>query len=406
MPRILLEKEIKDMLLKLKPEEIDVILLSKLFGSTFNMETKSMTEPIVPRNRKMVLKAGEYINKNDITTTPGIFMYNKLLIEGKLDKIIPEGFYNPPVIDKKAHNKLLKYLFPAVKDKKMSIETLQRFLRDMEFWGLKPLTIFSPSFTKNTVTSNPKVMKEKERLLKEAREKNNGEVPLNQMIDIENYLVDLNKKLIKDDPGMTLYDSGSRGSFDNDFKNNNIMVGPVLNPATGEYDLMESNYIDGISKKDLAIAGNLVVNAGFPKAVGTQNGGYKTKQFYAGFQSIVIDKPGTDCGTQVYLTDILNEHTKNDFLYSYILDGKKLILLDESNIDKYMGKVLKRRSPLFCTSDKICNKCAGERFNYFDLYNAGSTTVKMPNGLMNKNMKRFHVAKIVLDEVDPSSLLI
>ena len=67
-----------------------------------------------------------------------------------MENIIPDGFYNPPVIDNKAHNKLLSYLFPAVKDGKMSIKTLKIFLRDMEFWGLKPLTIFSPSFTKAT----------------------------------------------------------------------------------------------------------------------------------------------------------------------------------------------------------------------------------------------------------------
>lgn len=406
MARILLENELKEKLLKLKPEEIDILLMSKLFGSTFSMETKKMSDPIIPRNRKMVLKAGEYINKKDIVTTPGIFMYNKLLIEGKMDNIIPEGFYNPPVIDKKAHNNLLKYLFPAVKDGVMSIETLQKFLKDMEFWGLKPLTIFSPSFTKNVATSNPTIMKEKKKLLDEAKKKNNGKIPLKQMIDIEDHLIKRNKELIKDDPGMTLYDSGSRGSFDNDFKNCNIMVGPVLNPATNEYDLMESNYIDGIAKKDLAVAGNLVVNAGFPKAVGTQVGGYYTKQFYAAFQSIMVDKAGTDCGTKGYLVDILDKNTYNDFLYSYIIENGKTILLDESNINKYMGKVLKRRSPLFCISDKFCNKCMGERFNYFDLYNAGSTTVKIPNGLMNKNMKRFHVAKVVLDEVDPDKLLI
>jgi hypothetical protein len=204
---------------------------------------------------------------------------------------------------------------------------------------------------------------------------------------------------------MTLYDSGSRGTFDNDFKNNSIMLGPILNPATKAYDFMESNYIDGISKEDLPIAANIAVNAAYPKSVGTQVGGYKTKQFYAVFQSIIIDKPGTDCGTKQCRKILLTNKNLNDFILSYIMvDGKKE-LLTFKNADKYIGKVINKRSPMFCTGEKICSVCAGKIFEFFDIKNAGATTVRMSNDIMEKNMKKFHNAKITLDEVDPDTLL-
>ena len=275
----------------------------------------------------------------------------------------------------------------------------------MEFWALKPLAIFSPSFTKATTTSNPKVMAEKKRLIKEAKEKYGDNIPLGTMVDIEDALVKMNYELNKGDPGMTLYDSGSRGSFDNDFKNNNIMLGPIFNPATKTYSLMESNYIDGIEKEELATAANIAVNAAYPKSVGTQVGGYKTKQFYAVFQAVVVDKPGTDCGTKQCRDVYLTKKNLNDYILSYIVDNGKLVLLDYNNADKYIGKVVHKRSPLFCKNEKICSVCAGKIFEFFDIKNAGATTVRISNDIMEKNMKKFHNAKISLDEIDPDKLL-
>ena len=93
------------------------------------------------------------------------------------------------------------------------------------------------------------------------------------MVDIRNELLDVARDTIKCDPGKTLFDSGSRGSFDNDFGNMFVAVGPVENPVTGQFDFMKSNYIGGISKEDLVAAGNIIVNAEYPKAIGTAKGG-------------------------------------------------------------------------------------------------------------------------------------
>lgn len=401
-----LDEKYKKMLLDIDPKKINVIDINKLFGTTYNIKTKEQTEPIIPRYKKITLKANEYINKTDVVTTPGTLLFNKLLVEANdLSDIIPNGYYNPKDIGKKGYFGFLNLLFPAVVAEKIDMDKVIKVSNDLQFWGLKLIITFSPSFTKAVATSNPKVIAEKKKCVAELRKKYGDDIPLSEIVDLEDKLVEMNRELIKDDPGMTLYKSGSRGSFENDFKNCNVMVGAMQNPATGKYDLMESNYIDGIEKKDLPIAGNIVVNAGYPKAVGTKDGGYFTKKFYAAFQSIVIDEKGTDCKTKVTLDEFVTDKNKNNLLYSYILEGDKLVLLTPDNINKYVGKTVHKRSPLFCKNKKICNKCAGELFNYFNLYNAGATAVTIPNGLMNKNMKRFHVAKVFLDEVDLNTLI-
>lgn len=403
--RKLLDDSLKKKLLSIDRKTFTINDMSNLFGETYDTETKSMKKAEIPRNTYFELKAGEYTNQKNIQTTPGIFMYNKLFVEGKIDKIIPDGYYNT-IVTKDAHNKLLNYIFKGLVNEQITIETVQEFIDDMEFWGIKPQTIFSPSFTKATTTSNPKVMAEKRRLIKAAKEKYGDNIPLSEMVKIEDTLVKMNYEENAGDSGMSLYDSGSRGSFNNDFKNNNIMLGPILNPSTKQYDLMESNYIDGISKEDLAISANIVVNAGYPKAVGTQVGGYKTKQFYAVFQSIVIDKPGSDCGTKQTRKVKLTEKNLNDHILSYIIvDGKK-VLLNYENASQFIGKTVNKRSPMFCKGERICSVCAGKIFEFFDIKNAGATTVRIPNDIMEKNMKKFHDAKIVLDDVDPDKLLI
>jgi len=267
-----LEDNFKKMLFDIDPKTVTVKDINKLFGTTMNVKTGEQTEPILPKNRKITLKAREYINTKDIITTPGIFLFNKIIVEkNEISHIVPDGFYNPDVINKKTYSDFLGLLFPAVVNKKITMEVVQRVVKEVEFWGLKLAITFSPAFTKAVATAHPKVMEEKKKRVAALRKEYGDEVPLDKIVQLEDDLVALNADLIKDDPGMYLYYSGGRGSFENDFKNCNVMVGAMQNPATGKYDMMESNYIEGIAKKDLPIAGNIVVNAGFPKAVGTKD---------------------------------------------------------------------------------------------------------------------------------------
>jgi len=85
-------------------------------------------------------------------------------------------------------------------------------------------------------------------------------------------------------------------------------------------------------------------------------------------------------------------------------DGQ-LILLDADNIDKYIGKKVKIRSPLYCTTDKICSKCAGELYYRLEMKNLGLIGDRIASTIMQKSMKQFHDSTIKTTVIDYESHL-
>ena len=253
----------KKELLALNQDDLSVSLISKLFGKTTSKKDGKfvVNEPVYNIRALMHLDAGEYINKEPVDTTVGSFLFNKLMVEGMIDIIVPNGYYNE-VIDKKGFGKLKKMISEAVMMKKLPVNpNLIKWLKHYEFYGMKVCTIFSPSYSEGLLRQNSKVIERKNELLK-----NKDSSDVTGMTEIEDELVADSRKILKNDTGMTLFDSGARGSFDNDYKNMNLMVGPVKIPGTDDFDMITSNYIEGIKKDEIVAASNSLVSAVYPKA--------------------------------------------------------------------------------------------------------------------------------------------
>lgn len=407
----ILSKDKKAELLALRKENLTVSRISKLFGTTCR-KTKDnpfeITEPYFNTKDSFTLLPGEYINKEAVTTHVGIFLFNKLVVEDILpDTVIPNGYFNEIVSDK-VFKSLTGKISAALMAKKITIEdNLIPFLKAYEFYSMKLSTVFCPSYTMAMIRPDPEVRAYKEKLIKE-----NPPTSVTAMAKIEDLTVEMAAKKLEKDPGMLLYKSGARGSFDNDYKMMNICIGPIPNPITGEFEFVESALLDGIKKNEIASAANILVNSEYPKAVGTQVGGYMTKQFNAVYQSIQCGDHGTDCGTKEGLEIYLEHETAKLYLLQYIIgpDGK-LILLTDDNINQYIGKRVKFRSPMYCLGvkgddSKKCNKCMGERYYIYKIKNVGITNNTLTNDLVNKNMKKRHNGKVKLNRLDPKKLLL
>lgn len=404
----IISAEKKAELLRLKQSDITFDRLVKLFGYTTkkNTETRKMeiVAPYFITSERVHLDPKEYINEEEENTNVGIILFNKLLIENMIEDVIPGRFFND-VITKSSFEKILNYIGAGIMDRKISMSDpsdtrLYRFFKAYECWALKCPAIFSPSYTLGVILPNKDVMKEKEKLLKD------NPTTVEDIAKMEDKLVDLAKVKTEGDPGRTLFDSGARGSFSNDYKNMSIMVGSVMNPITHQYDLMTSNYIDGISKKDLPAAGNVVVTSEYPKAIGTARGGYITKQFYAAFQGITLDKHGSDCGTKKGLNIVITEDHASSFIDQYVMVNGKPILLSPENINSFIGKRVLLRSPMYCIGDKYCNICMGERYYKVSIDAVGLTSTRMSNELMKKNLKLRHNMKVKLTHIDANSVLV
>lgn len=398
----------KKKLLAMKQEDMTVSFITQTFTKSAKKQivdgkiTFVETQPEFDLRATFNLAPGEYINTEAITTNVGKFLFNKLIIEGTISSIVPGGYYNK-VFTKDSWNEIAKWISNSVMEGKLEIDNLVKYLKAFEFYGLKLVTCMSPSFSEAVLKPNPIVDKEKKKLLDELDKKENP--TLKDYTDIEDKLVDTAKKAIGNDPGMSLYNSGSRGSFGNDYKINTVIVGPVKNCATGGYDFMKSDMMDGLRKEDIPKAGNMVVGASYPKAVGTAVGGYMTKEFYAVYQSIVLSDV-EDCGSKYTLKVLLTKGNVDSFMYQYMVEGDKKIPLTPDNQDKYIGKVVHFRSPMGCIGQQLCKTCAGQRFEKLDIKNVGLTAGKVSNNLMNKQMKKFHEIRVKLDKVNPEDLLL
>lgn len=401
---------LKKELLSLTKQDLTVPFIVSKVSKTTKIEVNPDTgkrmfqikQPEWDLQAKMKLTAGEYINTEDVDTTLGSFLMNKLLIEGTIESVIPGHYYNEP-LSKKNFEKIVEKVSMAVMENRIAIDpNVVNFIKAFEFYGLMLCSALSPSFTPNVFSVEDDIRAKRDKMFADKGDK----LTLADAVKIEDTLTTEARKKLKGDPGMTLFDSGSRGSFEDNYKNMSIMVGPVKNPATGKYDIVKSNYIDGMHREDLPALANTIVNGAYPKAIGTAEGGYLTKQFFAGYQSIAIGEPGSDCGSKGYLPVFLTASNYDDYVWQYAVEKGKLVLLTDDNRDHFINRVVMLRSPIGCLSDKLCNKCMGERFYKLQIKNVGLTAGRISNSIMNASLKNFHTTKINLNAVDPDKLLI
>ena len=402
-----LSEEKKARLMALDKDSLDIRTITKLFGYSTKSDTKDkkkafeVREPDFNLRDTFILEAGEYINNDKIETTVGKFLFNKLMIEGtELTKIVPNGYYNVEV-DASALKKLSKMVANGCMQGVYEVvPTIPDYLKKYEFWGLCLVTIFSPSYSIETILPNPILEKRKRELLDNARSHN-----LNDLTQVEDQLVDEAKRVLDGTPGMYMFNSGARGSFSTDYKNMMLAIGAVENPITGEVDFMKSSYMTGIRKEDIPAAANSIVNAEHPKAIGTAQGGYMTKQFYAVFQSVILDEPGSDCGAIRGITVTLTKDNLDDYVDQYLIEGTKLVLITPDLPSKYLNHPIQLRSPMYCLAEKLCNKCAGERYYKIGVLNMGLGTNRLSGSLQNASLKLRHDLRIKMDRIDEKNLL-
>ena len=141
--------------------------------------------------------------------------------------------------------------------------------------------------------------------------------------------------------------------------------------------------------------------------VETQSSGYERKKIDNALQTFTLEDNGIDCGTPYTMKIVIPKGMKNLFLYRYVLENNgKLTLLTEDNIDNYVDKEIRLRSPMFCKSDHICSKCAGELFYKMGVKNVGLLNDTMAGVLMNAAMKKFHDATVKFSTIDISNYII
>lgn len=338
-------------------------------------------------------------NKKPFITTVGIWIFNKYFIEEDLFDMFK---YVNKTIDKKMYGKLNNELSVAVLEDRLSLESMKRF--NMKTQKCMPyISILAPNYTDKMLTCTETINKKKKELYKKYEEqiKKGDEIAANKM---EKELLDFALEYMGDDPSMDMFISGARGSIGNNFKNMFVMKGVIKDPdpnAKQKYNVAMSNYIDGISPDEYALFANSLAAGPYARAKKTENGGYREKLFLRAFQHLILDPPGSDCGTKRYIEVVLTESNINEWMYSYIIEGSKLVELTSLNKSKYIGKKVKVRFSALCESKTgICNKCMGNLYYRLNKTNVGTSLTQIPSVQKNIAMKSFHDSTQSLYDMD------
>lgn len=338
-------------------------------------------------------------NKKPFVTTVGIWIFNKYFIEEDLFDMFK---YVNKTIDKKMYGKLNNEISVAVLEDRLPLETMKRF--NMKTQKCMPyISILAPNYTDKMLTCTEVINKKKKELYKKYEEqiKKGDEIAASRM---EKELLDFAIEYMGDDPSMDMFISGARGSIGNNFKNMFVMKGVIKDPdpnAKQKYNVAMSNYIDGISPDEYALFANSLAAGPYARAKKTENGGYREKLFLRAFQHLTLDPPGSDCGTKRYIEVILTESNINEWMYSYIIEGSKLVELTSQNKSKYIGKKIKVRFSALCESKTgICNKCMGNLYYRLDKTNVGTSLTQIPSVQKNIAMKSFHDSTQSLYDMD------
>lgn len=395
----------KKELLGLNSKTLTFDVMNDLLGS-FEKRVNGKLTNIPPRFNPtdiFTLTPSEYFVDKVTETTVGKFLYNKFIVEYVgLENVL--GYVNW-AMSSSGINKVDGILAQALLEDKMPISKFKEYINRRTHLGNAMHAVICPSLTMNVIKTPKDIVKEKERLINENREKlESGDIVVAE--SIEKQLLSKAKDALDGDPAMDIYMSGAQGTFNNNYKNINLLKGPIYNNITGKYDFVESSFIDGIKKKDIPTMGNAVVSGVYPKAVGTQVSGYFAKQILAALQTEVLDDEGSDCGTKRLIDFTITKTNARDFHYRYIQENGKLVELTPDIIPRYYNKTVKLRTPMTCISDKICHRCAGNLFYKLGIRNVGLTSSRVATTLTKLGMKKFHDSTVNAQKIDLGNLLI
>jgi hypothetical protein len=379
-------------ILSITEKDINMQLLKDMFAIK-----KGVDEPVFNTYDTFILPAKKLYNEERIETTVGRYVFNMYVIP---KKYLEKYGYQNLVFTSDAISGLESNLSEMLLEDEITSKEYGQYLDRGEWLTMGTSYFLSPTMDYDINTPLPEVIALRDQLFEKYKDEiKKGDPNVADLIEKE--LLGLAKKILKE-KGSEAYDFFGSGEFNfsNNYKKTSIFGGALENPYTKKLEILKSNYIDGISKEEFHHFANLTIIGGYSRNVETQKGGYETKKINNAVQNVVLDDAGSDCGTNQYLTVEIPSKMKDMFLNRYVLDSGKLVLLEKSNISKFIDKEVKMRSPMLCKGDKICSKCSGELFYKLGMLNAGLLSTTLSGNLMNMSMKKFHDTSIKFKKMD------
>jgi len=394
--------DVERRIFEIKEEDICKTLLIDLFGQRVKKDKNGSVVGVLPPycsvDEVITVEPGALVNvKTKIDTTIGRYIFNFYLISTVFGESID---YINKTLGKSGIGDLQQVIVNRLMERKIIPDQFAKFQNRL-IWLNNFTELFVPGMSLRLLTPLPEIQKRKKELIEQYKAEIEAGDYVKVVAKIETELLELAKTTLKDDPSWAIYALGGKPSFGNNYKNTQIMMGPIQDPIEGKYVISTSSLSDGIPKEQYSLYANTLVVGSYKRGVSTQDGGSKTKYLFAAMQSEVLDVEGSDCKTTLTKKVSLTQSNHKGYLYRYIVEGDKLVLMTQENIINYIGKTVIMRTPMYCAGKQICSKCAGEMFYRIGIRNIGLTLTKISSTLLNLSLKSMHDTSVKTDTFDP-----
>ena len=358
---------------------------------TINLEDATINKPPFHFREPLHLKKGEVINlKEDVESTYGQLLANTIaLIHPFKDKIpYQAGEFKIANVEEEIIQRLTSD--PAYQTKHSVIhpdpiyvtEYLEFIDSILSLEGYSQLCV--PSASPKTLTSDPKIIKRREELLKEYE----GQLHDPAIVaKIEKELIDIDKAWIKGDISEGFFLNENK-AFGVTRKKAYIMQGYDRGFGV-QPDTITTSLSEGWDLEKMPAIINSLREGAYARGKGTELGGVATKVVNRMFQNTgLIDG---DCGTTLGWNKLVTKENKKQFIGYYYLEKGHSILITPENFPQLVGQTITLRSPQFCKAEgvKFCRYCLGI-INSESEKSLGAYVANMTSQLMNIEMSRNH----------------
>ena len=399
--RTITDQALIDSVIGIKPEDITSTYVVELFGE---FEGKVRANPYdlitVPKGAYGLADSKRGVNIKPFTTTVGKLIWNKMYILRNPSIYEAIGWVDD-IVSKKVFNKLYKKLGYLLLEGTIDKAEFKRFAMTTQL-TMPYVQFLSNSFTDTMLLSSTVMNKKKAELIKANKAAFDAK-DIKVVDRVSKELLDYSKEYLKDDPSMDMFNSGGGGDFGNHYKNVYLMKGSTRSPDPLKgYDVITSNYIDGVSEEEYAALANTLAEGPFNRSKKTETGGYYEKMLLYSMQHLQLLEPGSDCGTKRYIEIHITDSNIDDVMYNYVIQGEKLVEITSENKDQFIGKTVKMRYSSMCEAKNgcFCNKCAGNLWYRLGITKVGVITPQIASKLKNLLMKSFHDSQVQLTDMN------
>lgn len=262
-PRTISQDEIST-LLSIGQDDITLDKLKELFAF------REGSEPLFNPNDRFRLKANLVYNDKDERTTVGRYIINKFILDDKIGPLIK--YMNYPMDGGAVgdfNGKLSNFLLNDV----ITTDEMNKYIDKLQWLGFSIASFINSSLTTTMMQAPTKVEQKKAELLEKYEKalETPGE-ELNAIGVIEKELIKLSKEELEGLADLDIYNSGSRGSFNNNFKLTALIRGANKNFADpSKIRIAKSSLSDGIDPEELYMFGDIMTAGSAGRALGKLN---------------------------------------------------------------------------------------------------------------------------------------